>query len=84
MVWWSSVGSLVCWAAHCAIYAGFAFVWFAMLRLMAMQVDVVEDATNSIAGLHRLVSLFTTRVALSALDGFLCSAGLFDFHWSSP
>jgi hypothetical protein len=46
----------------------------AMLRLMAMQVDIVVDATNSIATLDRLVGLFSSTVAHPALDGFLCSA----------
>jgi hypothetical protein len=42
-----------------------------MLRLMAMQVDIVEGPANAITSLDRLVRLFTTRVAHSALDGFL-------------
>jgi hypothetical protein len=42
-----------------------------VLRLVAMQMDIVEYATNSIARLDCLVGFFTARVAHPALDGFL-------------
>jgi hypothetical protein len=44
----------------------------AMLRLMAVQVDVVEYSANSITRLDGLVSLFTSTVAHTTFDSFLC------------
>jgi hypothetical protein len=59
-------------ATHSAVDPRLASVIIAMLRLVTVQVDVVKDATNSIAGLDGLVGFDTTAVPLTALDGFLC------------
>jgi hypothetical protein len=71
----ASLGDLSFWiidATWLSMNISFAFGVGAVLRLMAMQVDVVIDAPNSIARLDCLAGLFTSAIPHPTLDGFLC------------
>jgi hypothetical protein len=58
----------------------FTFVVGAMLRLVARQMNVMENSAHAVAALDGLVSLFATGVTHTTRDGFLSAAGLFNFH----
>jgi hypothetical protein len=64
---------------------GFTFVWSAMLRLVARQMDVMENSAHAFAALDGLVGLDTAAVLHSTRDGFLGATGLFDLrHLFAP
>jgi hypothetical protein len=60
---------LVCGAAHTTINAWLTFISFAVLRLMAAQVNVVVRSAFSIACLNDLICFLTTRITLTTVDG---------------
>jgi hypothetical protein len=68
----SSSGPLIGGAAHPSVDPGFGSVHIAVLGLMAMRMNVVEYAPNSIAGLDCLARFLATAIPHTTFDGFLC------------